>query len=58
MNQYDEKDLQEYFNKYIYKSKEEFYEFVQHSMLLPYVLGEEKLKEYVGYLNSQDVVTP
>lgn len=54
----DGKDLQEYFNKYIYKSKEEFSEFIQHSMLLSYVLGEEKFKEYIRELNGQDIVTP
>ena len=54
----DEKDLKEYFDKYVYKSKEEFSEFVQHSMLLPYVLGEEKFKEYVRELNKQGIVSP
>jgi hypothetical protein len=54
----NEKNLKEYFNKYIYKSKEEFSKFVQHSMLLPYALGEEKFKEYIQELNNQDVVAP
>ncbi len=54
----DKKDLQEYFNKYVYKSKKEFSEFVQHSMLIPYILGEKKFKEYIRELNNQDVVAP